>query len=563
MTDLSSLPGYDTALIAVRAAQSARAKHLHVLESYVHGTQYAGRPDFFSANVPLWERAPCIVYPIARAAIDSNVDLVLGEKTFPAISVPPIDSELSDDPGDEEAQKEEAELVNRWLTMFEHYARLRPVATELFASAQGCGSACAIVGIRSGRIVVDTTRAAWCTPTLDADGAVTTLEIEYPYLTQAKDSGGAWIVEAMMYRRVIDEQKDVTYKPAKIVDGPPKWSASVTITHNLGFCPVIWYAHQKGCSTVADFDGHAIHACLLDEITALDFTLSQKHRAAMYAGDPQWTEAGVDIGSNPSPGGRPASSMPATMTGGPVSATNPATGNYAGPARGNVRKKSPGDVWQYESADVKVQLHTLPGDALTSLDNHAKDLKLKICEALGVVFIDPMDMPRGGELSARAIAALKARQLDRCDSSRSDFGDLCLRPLVNMLFRLIVARPDGLKLPGLKKVLPLIVALLEQGLLLRLAWGPYSQPEPAEELATVQAAALALTSGIATVKSAVMMTKDVQGIEDVEEHMQQLEVEKAEKVAAAAEQMKQQAALKPAPGAANKPNSAPAQSESK
>ncbi len=571
MTDLSQIQGYDAALKLVRDAQSARAKHMHMLESYVKGSQYQGRPDWFSAEVPLWERAPCIVYPIAKAAVDSNVDLVLGEKTFPAISVPHIDPALDDDADDTDAAsdsaKEDAELVNRWICEFEHYARLRPVATELFASAQGCGSAVAIVGIRSGRVVVDTTRASWCTPTLDADGAVNTLEIEYPYLTQTKDASGAWVVEAMMYRRVIDAQQDVTYKPAKIANGPPKWVPLTQITHGLGFCPVIWYAHQKGCSTVVDFDGHAIHACLLDEITALDFTLSQKHRAAMYAGDPQWTEIGVEAGTNPSPGGRNPRSMPATMTGGPVSASNPVVGHYTTPSRGNVRKKSPGDVWQYENPETKVQLHTLPGDALTSLDNHAKDLKLKICEALGVVFIDPMDMPRGGELSARAIAALKARQLDRCDAYRSDFGDLCLRPLVNMLFRLIVARPDGLKLPGLKKVLPLLSVLLERGLLLRLSWGPYSQPEPAEDLAIVQAAALALTSGFATMKSAVMMTKDVQGIEDVDEHMEQLEVEKAEKVAAAADAMKQQselaAASKPAGPGANAPNSAPAQTESK
>jgi hypothetical protein len=378
------------------------------------------------------------------------------------------------------------------------------------------------------------------------------------------------VVEAMMYRRVIDAKQDITYKPAKIANGPPNWVAATTIVHGLGFCPVVWYAHQKGCSTVVDVDGRAIHERLLEPITGLDFTLSQRHRAAMYAGDPQWTEVGVEPGSNPSAGGRMPISVPATATGGAPSATNPITGNYTSAPGGRVRKKSPGDVWQYENPNTKVTLHTLPGDALTSLDNHAKDLKLKICEAMGVVFIDPMDMPRGGELSARAIAALKARQLDRCDAYRSDFGDLCLRPLVNMLFRLITTRPEGLKLPGLKKVLPQLQDLLDRGLLLRLSWGPYSQPEPAEDLAIVQAAALALDKGIATTKSAVYMCKDVIGIEDIEEHMEQLEVEKAERVAAAAEQMKQQADLaaasKPEPGAsvgAKTTKGAAAQTESK
>lgn len=550
MTDLTKIPGYGAAITAVQQYKSARMRYLEILDNYVKGTQYAGRPDWFSSEVPLWERAPCVVYPIARTAIDSNVDLLLGEATFPAICVPHVDDKLeSDGP-----KKEDAELVNRWLVEFEHYARLRPVSKDLFFSAQSCGSACAIVAIRDGLPVVDTTRAAWCTPTLDVSGRVTELVIQYPYLAQIQLDDGTWKVEAMLYRRKIDATADITYRPARIDSGIPKWVESQKIEHGLGFCPVIWYAHQKGCSTIAEVDGHAIHEYLLDEITALDFTLSQRHRAAMYAGDPQWTEVGVEPGENPSGGGRMANSVPATMRGGAPGANNPIVGHYSGGSSGTVRKKSPGDVWQYESPDAKVTLHTLPGDALKSIDDHAKDLKTKICEALGVVFLDPQDMPRGGELSGRAIAALKARQLDRCDSSRSDFGDLCLRPLVTMLLRIVTARPTGLRLPGLPKVAPLLAQLLERGLLLRLDWGPYSRPEPAEELALVQAATLALEKGIATIKSAVMMTKDVLGVEDVDEHVAQLEVEKVQRQKEAMETM-QAAALapKPAPAAGKKP----------
>ncbi len=545
------MTGYASALALVKQAQTARFKYLANLEAYVSGDQYAGRQDWFSGDCPMYEKAPCIVYPIAKSAIDSNVDLILGEQTFPTVCVPHSKDELED----QGLTADEAELVNRFLVEFEHYTRLRPVSRELLASAQGCGSAVAIVAIRGGRPVVDSTRAAWCTPTLEADGSVSQLVIEYPYLAQIQLPDDTWMVEARMYRRVINAQTDTTYKPKRL-DVKSNWIEDVKVTHGLGFCPVIWYAHQKGCSTVVEYDGHAIHEHLLDEITALDFTLSQRHRAALYAGDPQWSETGVDPGTNPAPGGRQASFGPV----GTVDSFNdrPRRGG------GNVRKKSPGDVWQYESPDAKVTLHTLPGDALTSLDNHASDLKLKICEGLGVVFLDPQDIPRGGELSARAIAALKARQLDRCDSSRSDFGDLCLRPLVAMLLRIVTVRPAGLKLPGLKKVQSLLTQLLERGLLLRLDWGAYSQPEPAEELALVQAATLALEKGIATTRSAVLMCKDVLGIEDIDEHMATLETEKAERQAQAMDQMKAEADLKPksaGPGGdkGSKPNSAQAQ----
>lgn len=538
---LSEYENYDAAIAQVRKATSARMRELATLEAYVEGTQYADRPDWFSAECPLWERAPCIVYPIAKTAIDSNVDLVLGAKTFPTIAVP-----VSEDDGEDGLSQDEAEIVNKWLCELEHYVRLRPISRELFASGQACSSACAIVALRGGRPVIDTVNAGWCTPTLDVDGAVTSLVIEYPYLQQSKQPDGRWRVDPMLYRRVIDGDKDVTYLPAKLDDTEPEWKPKTEVKHGLGFCPVVWYPHAKGCSTVADVDGKAVHGNLLDEITALDFTLSQRHRAAMYAGDPQWTETGVEPGSNPSSGGRVSMVAPATPLGGTPSASNPITGSYAYVPRANVRKKSPGDIWQYENENAKITLHTLPGDALTSLDSHAKDLKSKICEALGVSFLDPENIPRGGELSSTTVKTLRARQLDRCDTYRADFGDLCLRPIVSMLVRIVLARPN-LKLPGLKKVLPLLARVQERGLLLRLNWGPYSRPDPAEELALVQAATLALEKGIATVRSAVLMTKDVLCVEDIEEHVKQLAQEAEERRAKVMEDAEHAASLKSQP----------------
>jgi len=551
--DLSNLDGYADALRAVERATNARMRALTKLHKYVEGTQYDGRPDWFSTEKPLWERAPCVVYPIARSAIDSNTDLVMGEGRFPSLSVPVADDFFAD-AGIDEA---DAEKVNRWLVMLEEHTRLRAVARELFMSAQGCGSACAIVGIRAGRIVIDTAKAAWCTPTFDASGDVTSLVIEYPFLRQVQVADRA-VVEPMLYRRVIDQTKDTTFKPAKLLEGlKPAWAVEVEVVHSLGFCPVVWYAHAKGCSTVADIDGHAIHAHLLDEITALDFALSQKHRAALFAGDPQWTEIGVEKGTNPSGPGRLPMSTPATAAGGAASTSNPITTRFADTSRSaSVRRKSPGDVWQYEDKDTKVQLHTLPGDALQAIDDHARDLKTKIAEALGVVFIDLEAMHKVTALSGRTLDALRNRQLDRCDSYRSDFGDRLLRPLVAMLMRLVAERPLGLRIPGIKDVRMSLTTILTRGLMLNLDWGPYSKPEPLEEFQLVQTATLAKTSGLATRRSAVMMIKDVLGVDNVDEHLEALEEESAEAMKRSQDMAAATAAKNPASGG-DKPGAPP------
>lgn len=458
--DLTSLEGYADAVAAIRANTSPRAQYLHTLESYVDGTQYVGRPDWFTGDAPLWERAPCIVYPIVRTAIDSNVDLVLGEGRFPSITSRPDedDTDFDEELGlDEKVSK----TLDRFIVEVSRKVCFASCMREVFGSAQGCGSGVLLVGVRGGNLFLDTTRAKWCTPTFAADGSLAQLVIEYPYLDQFQGTDGKWRVRARIYRRLIDTEKDITYLPADAnVSGlQPNWVAdpAQTFAHGFGFCPAHWYPFMRGCSVVNDFDGRAIHAHLLDELRALDFILSQRHRAALYAGDPQWTEAGVELGSSPTDTGR-VMGMPGTAAGGAAGTVNPVTTRYVDQTVRKGRKKSPGTVWQYEDKDVRVQLHTLPGDALKAIDEHAADLRRKIAESLAVVFTDAESM-QIRELSGRALEALKARQLDRCDQYRSDVEDHLVLPSLNMLLRVIhvTARRGGvLRLAGMKKALPIL-----------------------------------------------------------------------------------------------------------
>ncbi len=177
----------------------------------------------------------------------------------------------------------------------------------------------------------------------------------------------------------------------------------------------------------------------------------------MYAGDPQWTEIGVELGSSPTPTAR-TGALPATASGGKPSASNPITTHFADPPKQRKgRKKSPGDVWQYEDPNTKVMLHALPGDALKSLTDHAADLRLKIAESMAVVFMDLEHIKLGTTMSGKALEALKARQLDRCDQYRSDVADHLIIPTVEMLLRVATAtRGAALRLSGLTKALPIM-----------------------------------------------------------------------------------------------------------
>lgn len=451
--------GYEDAVRVVRANMSPRATRMALLERFVEGTQYEGLPNFFAEDqkVPLLERAPCIVYPIVRSAIDSNVDLLLGDGRFPTLTSRPDEDSAFEDEG--ELPEDESDVLDKFVAQLHKASRFRAVARQVFAAAQGEGSGCAVLGVRAGTPFIETVKARWCEPKFDLARNVILLVIQYPFIETVKVNG-AWKSKAKLYRRVITERQDITFVPADArADGNDDvdWvqDQSQTVDHGLGFCPVVWYAHMRGCVAVSDPDGRAIHEQLLDEIRAHDYVLSQRHRAALYAGDPQWTEAGVEKGFSPSPLTRKG--HPTTLHGGKPSVDNPSTGSFREPERVRKgRKKGPGDVWQYDSPDVKVTLHTLPGDALKAIDEHAHDLRQKIAESLCVVFMDPENVKFAATVSGKALETLKQRQLDRCDQYRSDFGDMFIVPATSMLLRIVSRLGEGVRVPGVSKALPIL-----------------------------------------------------------------------------------------------------------
>jgi len=266
--------GADKAARAIAANVSPRYRRLEDLESWASCRQYDGRPDWWTGGeteVPLWERRPCFVYPVVAVAASSNVDLTLGEGRFPSLSTKPGEGK-----GDGGLSEADSDALDALISDYHRASRFKSHVREAFLAAQGCGTACAIHGVRFGRPFNDLVPAKWGTPTFDNDGSVAVLEIRYPYLDERKVDG-KWEVRAMLYRRVIDASVDVTFLPVEArEDGiEPNWQPDPAqlIEHGLGFCPVVWYPFMRGCEAVNRIDGHAIHENLRDEIHGLDLAI--------------------------------------------------------------------------------------------------------------------------------------------------------------------------------------------------------------------------------------------------------------------------------------------------
>ena len=555
---MKALEGSDETLRALEANKPPRYKRLEELERWSLGMQYDGRPSWWDDSVPLWERAPCIVYPIVAIAAASNVDMVLGEGRFPNLTAGPED-ETQVEGG---LSPEASQVFDRALRDYLKAARFPAHLREAFWAAQCCGTAVGIYGVRADKPFADLVAAKWCTPKLGTSGEVLSLEIRYPYPDEYRKADGTWAVRCMMYRRVIDAVSDTVFLPAVArEDGrEPSWSPDParTIQHNLGFTPVVWYAFNKGCQVANANDGKAIHALLTDEIFGHDLALSQRHRGALLS-EPQIVEMGVAQGYNPTDAAS-TPLVPTTLHGGDISPDNPVTGGFVdGRTKQPARKKGPGYVWQYQSHETKVEILSYPGDALKAQDDNARDLRIKLQEALAVVFLDPENLKLANTISGKALDSLKQRQIDRCDQYRDDLADGFITPAINMQLR-IAAKVRPKKVRTLPKALASIASEPD----VRIVWGPYSRPDPAEQQIIVQLVMLALGQGgddpIITQEIALQKLADIFGIENPKAVLDQLKAEKLERQEQAHEQAAKEAELNadkpPGSGSEEKPQEA-------
>jgi len=514
---------------------SPRYWRLDALERYVAGTQYDGRADWFAGvDKPLLERAPCVNYPIAAIAIESNVDLCLGEGRYPTLTTYASEDDEDHDP-EFGLDEDDSETFDKFLHRLQDQASLRTVAREALEAAQATGTAVTVCSVQRGRVVAQLVRAKWCSPTFDHahPDVVAKLEVRYPYTETFRTPDG-WAQRCMLYRRVIDAERDVVYQPAPARDdgAEPVWTEDPvkSTTHGLGFCPVVWYRHLPPCSTVGEIDGRAIHDGLLSLIDGLNFGLSQRHRAALYATDPQFVEIGVDVDANPAPTGQTPRVIVKDDRGGVFGLEG------GGPAR----RKGPGIVWRYENPAAKVEMLTLPGDALKATDDNCKDLRDKLCESLGVVLSDPNSMRHAAALSGKALAILHARQTARVDKIRDDFGEHWLLAVVDMLLRIVHRVRSGIYLGGLADVLPILdrferEVAHEDGTRaewmpprIELLWGDYFPSTSEEDAASVKLAVDARDAGLITSAMALERLRTVFKFGSAAEVLEAVQREKAE-----------------------------------
>ena len=509
--------------------KSARFRDLDRYDRYLKGTQYEGRPDFFTGRkpngdvVPLRERKPVIIYPLPRNGVREAVRFTYGEGRFPSLQVKPVDKD--DAVGSLAVSADEAKAIEKGVAEITEQARLRAVMRTLLEHGLGKKTGVAIVCVREGRYVIDTPRGQDCSPSFkngDPTAAVVGLTVCYQFDKEVADQGtGEPKLVKHWYRRDITETHDIRYHDAAVVQGVrPVWKVDETQTseHALGFCPVVWYRNlpDAECGSI---DGTSLLDGNFDEFDALNFALSQRHRGITFFGVPQPYETGVADDDGPQATERTSMGGPAGFSGGRtpapfggVCATSPA------------RASSPDRIWSYRAADVQVGLIETTGKAFEVATKHVDDISARIKQSMSVVLANAADVLGKGDMSAKFLALVYAPLLALVDDLRECSWSGALEPILAMALRILMVREGkGILIPRA----PELAAILKKRTVTTEAgpvwvapkvtpvWGAYFSASNDDIKVATETAAKAREAKVLSAKDATAFLAAQIGIRDV------------------------------------------------
>lgn len=533
------MPGtsYDRDIKPENIGKLARAGALGKLRAYYKGTQYDGRPDFFtgqkagsSETVPLRERKPCVIYKLPAASCQQVVRFTFGESRFPCVGV----EEITADEAilGAELTADEAETVEDYIAALVEHGQVKPAMRRLMRPGLAVGTTVAILVIRDGYFRIDIADAEHCFPRFrhdDPKGELESLTWSYQY---ERTSNGPMGPECKRYwyRQDITADAYIVYAPELVEQGvEPRWTAQTEVKHGLGFCPARWIRNLPEHEST-DIDGLSLFEGLTDEFDALNFALSQRHRGIHHFGTPQPWETGVDEDDGPGATGRKSSTPGYSPAG---KSPHGATGEAA-------RKAGPDRVWSYRGQGVRVGAIETTGKAFEVATAHVNDIRTRVLESMSVVLVNIADVAgrtQQGQMSAKFLELAYEPLLALVDEMRHCWWPDGLQALLSMMLRATAALSGkDLLVPGAVKA----AAILKRFLVTTSAgpmwippkmtptWGDYFAAGPDEVAAAILAATGAKEAHLVPDEDAIKYVLPYFGREDAPEAIAEIEQDKQE-----------------------------------
>ena len=271
-------------------------------------------------------------------------------------------------------------------------------------------------------------------------------------------------------------------------DEEPQWEVEREVVHGFGFCPVVWVQNMP---VQDDIDGDPDCLGVDDMCEQIDALLSQANQGILASCDPTLkiiTDAELDSVRK---GSKNALKLPQGST---------------------------ADYMEINGQGIKSAL-----DMVT----HLREMVLEVAQCV-------LDQPGGASSrrTATEIEKLYASMLAKADVLREQYGERCIKPLLEMMVRAVrmLEKPravEGGIIRQMVKLPPRIVTKDDLSIAreprklpddadmeINLNWGPYFNPSLDEAFKAVQAATTARLGGMLDHEHAVAFTAPYFLVED-------------------------------------------------
>lgn len=256
---------------------SSRYRELDILKRVLLGTVYDNLPYQFHEErngageyIPLRLRRPSVRYRLCKTIVDDSVSLLFSDGHFPAIDCP---------------EQNLAAILSGIVTSI----HLKEIMID--AAIRGSiGSVAILLRILQGRVFVSVLESLYLTPHWDVqipDELDSVIE-RYPVSGADLISQGYKNIAAekmYWFQRVWNREEEIWFDPEPVddIDAVPQIDRLRTISHNLGFVPIVWIKNLPGGEGV---DGACTFRAAIETNIEIDYQLSQAGRGLKYSSDP-------------------------------------------------------------------------------------------------------------------------------------------------------------------------------------------------------------------------------------------------------------------------------------
>lgn len=436
------------------------------------------------------KKRPTAPYNLCRAIVNRFTGLLFSEARRPDILV-------EEDPQTQDYLRAAAKQMRLW-----------PKLREARNIGGACGSVMLTVHLKNSKFTLEThkpqhVQVVWKDRQsflIEAALIAYTYDVELPtYDEKTGEMSGTRIVQ-YLYRRIITETEDTVYTPIEVgPDAYHQWDIESSVKHDLGFFPGVWV--QNLPEDHAE-DGEPDCAGAWQTFDTIDRLLSQMNKGVLSNMDPTLSLA-VDPKVVAAQGGSVRKGSQNAL--------------YLGPG---------GSASYLEINGAGINM----GGALV---DRLKQNALDVCRC---VLVDPQTVS-GAAQSAKAIEYIYAPMLEKADDLRSQYGDLCIVPLMEVVLQMAKrydrVTQDGrnvLRIPPRVedgKVFPRELGKITD---VTIKWGPYFAPTDTDRATQVSTIVSAKTGGIIDLQTAVDEAAVVFEVADAEAMLQRVTEEEKERV---------------------------------